>query len=521
MSPPVEQGATVAPLAAVRSFWQPILRRKWLFAVVFLAVLGCVAVVTLLTPPEYRSQAKLFLRLGRENAAVEPLTAVGHETLLALPPTREEEVNSVTELIASQQVVGKVVDELGTQFVLGNEESLMSNATEVAQTTLKLRLTRADVPTDQQPLSTALGAANGAEVPSMGSDSVVRDKAVRHVLSHLTVSAERKSLIITVEYDGRSPETAKTILQAILQTYIELHTNMYRVEGAYEFLKEHADEHRRRLLAAEDELSELRNQTGLASLVEQRSLLLQQLSHTQDELMRAEVELNSRREAVAALEHALAATPTTRVAETTTGVANQGFDLMRQRLFELEVQEQKFRSIYTEEHFELENIRREIAELRGLLKEQPFDRIEQKTALNKNHEDLQLSLLIEKKELAVVQSREAALRGQTKQLEQQVASMNKNALKIERLEREVALLETSYRQYAENVEQARMDETIRQHQLSNISIAQTPTWPARPVWPNLLLNGLLGLFAASAAATGSAWMWDRRGTAARLAGTAM
>src|SRR3954468_17162847 len=77
-------------------------RRKKQFAIIFCSVIACVAAATLLTTREYRSQAKLFLRLGRENASVEPLTAVGENKLIALPPSFEEEMNSVVDLISSK-----------------------------------------------------------------------------------------------------------------------------------------------------------------------------------------------------------------------------------------------------------------------------------------------------------------------------------------------------------------------------------------------------------------------------------
>src|SRR5436189_2327487 len=93
-------------------------RRKKQFALVFCIVVACVAIATLLATREYRSQAKLFLRLGRENASVEPLTAAGENRLVALPPTFEEEMNSVMDLISSKGNVSRVVDLLGPAYVM-------------------------------------------------------------------------------------------------------------------------------------------------------------------------------------------------------------------------------------------------------------------------------------------------------------------------------------------------------------------------------------------------------------------
>src|SRR5262245_10376702 len=71
-----------------------IVSRHWpAMAAFFFVVLAAVAGVTAVLPPSYRSQAKLFLRLGRENVTLDPTAALGQTPAVALPATRENEVN--------------------------------------------------------------------------------------------------------------------------------------------------------------------------------------------------------------------------------------------------------------------------------------------------------------------------------------------------------------------------------------------------------------------------------------------
>ena len=64
-------------------------RKKKLLRFLYLFLTG-MALVTLLSPKEYRSQAKLFVRLGRDSA---PTATSGQKTIVVMPQSRESEIN--------------------------------------------------------------------------------------------------------------------------------------------------------------------------------------------------------------------------------------------------------------------------------------------------------------------------------------------------------------------------------------------------------------------------------------------
>ena len=74
---------------------------------------------------------------------------------------------------------------------------------------------------------------------------------------------------------------------------------------------------------------------------------------------------------------------------------------------------------------------------------------------------------------------------------------------IAQLERDKTLVSNKYFQYAENLEQARIDEALEDSRVSSISLAQEPTYTEKPASPSKLLVGLgslvlaFGLTAAS------------------------
>ena len=85
---------------------------------VFVLVMGAAVAVTVLSPRVYRSEAKLFVRLGRENATLDPTATLGRDPIVAVPVMRDSEINSVVEILASRSLAEQVVDALGPQTIL-------------------------------------------------------------------------------------------------------------------------------------------------------------------------------------------------------------------------------------------------------------------------------------------------------------------------------------------------------------------------------------------------------------------
>src|SRR5258708_17214696 len=93
-------------------------------AVVFGAVLFLVVVFILLSSRAYRSTAKLFVRLGRENVTLDPTATFGQTPVVAVPPTRENEINSVVEILRTRALLEEVVDRVGPAAILGEGDLL-------------------------------------------------------------------------------------------------------------------------------------------------------------------------------------------------------------------------------------------------------------------------------------------------------------------------------------------------------------------------------------------------------------
>src|SRR5260370_316256 len=226
-----------------------VFRHKGKMIAFFLVVMGAVAIYTLLCPRAYRSQAKLFVRLGRENATLDPTATVGQAPVVAVPQSRENEINSSVEILNSRILLERVVDSVGPRAILDGRE----------------------------PSSTEEGDAAAGEEE--------RYRAITRLGTRLSVEPVKKSNVILVSYDGPTPEIAQTVVSKLVSYYQERHIQLNRNPGAHQFFAEQTARQRSQLTRAEEELRDLKNETGLIVPEAQRQILVSRLGRLQDELL--------------------------------------------------------------------------------------------------------------------------------------------------------------------------------------------------------------------------------------------
>ena len=76
--------SSVTSGGGVREVCLVLLRHKGKSLSFFVIVVAGVAIITSLLPKEYRSAAKLFVRLGRENAILDSAATLGQSPIVAI-----------------------------------------------------------------------------------------------------------------------------------------------------------------------------------------------------------------------------------------------------------------------------------------------------------------------------------------------------------------------------------------------------------------------------------------------------
>src|SRR6185436_11500093 len=160
---------------------------KMLLAFVLVVAGGLVYLAT--AEREYQSEAKMFVRPGRESVTVDPIVTNGQAVTMA--DARESEINGIAEMLRSRALLEKVVDQLTPEGILEKEPGAKSIGDYLA-------------PLDSVNL-------NPAKVYSL------RDKAIRRMTKNLRILTSKKSSIVTISYEARDPALAQKALENLLK----------------------------------------------------------------------------------------------------------------------------------------------------------------------------------------------------------------------------------------------------------------------------------------------------------------
>ena len=128
-------------------------------------------------------------------------------------------------------------------------------------------------------------------VPSGGQEIGPRDQAIRRLKKSLRVEPVLETNVVQVSYQSRDPDLSQRVVSEVIDNYLEEHVRIHSAPGAHEFLMDHLERLDGELASAEKQLVDLRQETGLVSPLEQRSVLVESLGTLKSELYTLEATL--------------------------------------------------------------------------------------------------------------------------------------------------------------------------------------------------------------------------------------
>ena len=420
-------------------------RHKKKAVLFFCTVFAGTVLFTLLVPRQYQSEGKLFVRLGRENTTLDPTATLGQNPIVAIPQSREREINSEVEILHSRALIEKVVDSLGPEKIIGRDD---------------------------------------------------REKAIRRVAKKLKIEAAKKSSVINVTYWGPTPELCQSVVAKLIDTYLDAHVRLNRTHGSHEFFAEQTRRLHEKLSRNEAALRDLKNETGLASPKAQRTQIVTRIGRLEDDLLKTEESRAMEEANVRQLRLKSASLPVTQVEETS-GFGDEGTNRMRERFYALQLRQKEAQSKYTDEHPKMRQVHEQIAAARKILEQEEKTLKQITREPGRLRHEAELALLVAEPKLASLEAQSGQLKSQLAAVRLQLIKLNEDELRVAVAQREVDLLETDYRKYSMNLEQTRIDQQLEVQRMSNISVVQPASFEPLPVRPRILLNLLLGFCAAT------------------------
>ncbi len=447
-------------------------RRRRLAAFVFLAILAVTVAYQVLAPRSYQSESKLLARLGRENAMLDPTVAPGQQGIVAIPQSREDEINSIVEVLRSRALLEGVVDELGPHAILGQRAD--SEDGPVTADGVHGWTTQAAV----QARRLIGGAAAWVKFQLQGPPAGDREQALQRLEKSLRVQCARRSNVVEISCESHSPEQAQKIVSAVVERFRAEHLRLHRADGSREFFETQAHQTREQLDRVAAALRDLKTAAGLTAAEDQRRLLASRLSEFEVEMERVGTAQAASAARIAALRSKLAQLSPTETTAETSGVGNFAADTMRSQLYALEMQEKEYASKYTDNHPRLVELRRKLAEARQVYAMEEPTRTQVTVAPSKSHQEVQTALLVEEPKLAALQAESDGLKHAIAKTRDEIRLMNEADTRLAQLQRESDLLETAYKRYSAGLEEARIDEALLGRLMSNICVVKQASFEA-------------------------------------------
>ena len=236
------------------------LKNHWFSAaVVFVGTAVAAVLAMFFLPRSYVSEAMIFVKLGRETVSLDPTATTG--STISVLDTRDNEINSIRDMLYSRGIIERVVDRIGPEIILGDA-----------------KLT--DEVKERDPL----------EKDYLNSP---RQQAIKALVEDTYVVSTRKSSVLILHAEASSPELAQRILKEYLDVYQTMHTSAHQTPESNGFFQQQSQLLRRQWQESLKALQVAKEDAGVVSIEGARENLKAQTFTIESSLMGAISSLSS------------------------------------------------------------------------------------------------------------------------------------------------------------------------------------------------------------------------------------
>lgn len=422
-----------------------------------------IAAVTYSLPRTYYSEARLLVKAGGWENTVDAGGSIGPAVSYFEP--RENEINSILELLNSRAVLEGVVDMLGTAAILDR-----GPIPDLAQTS--------DAPrTAAQPDAT-------------------RQRAIAALEQQMHIWVPKRSNTIFLRCEANSPELAQAINSAYLAAYQRVHAEANSTKGSFEFFAEQQRLLREKWEQATGQLRDANDKLGVSTLAARRASLEGQVGDVQKSLLANETDAAATAGRIASLRKSLQATP--EFTETARAEnANAAADVMRGNLYTLQIRQKELLARYTLEHPLARDINDQVESLEALLQKEGRTRVQSTSSLNPAWSQLNSSLLEETSRLDALTAGTQRLKQQQTELLSQLRKLNHDEIQLGQLQQAADVAEKNSFETSQRLEQARIHRELADERISKVNVFQTPSFVSQAIAPKRSLILALGAFVSA------------------------
>jgi uncharacterized protein involved in exopolysaccharide biosynthesis len=462
--------------SSLRDFLHVLFKRKVQILLFFFATVCTVTIGTFLMKPTYEATSQILVKIGRENLYVPTVPNSGNNPVINV--NREEQINSEIEILKSPSLATQVVRALGPATLYEGLDDPKSGF---------LASLKPSSPTPISPV----------------------EAAVLKFEKDLSVEAIKKSNVIQVNYKNSDPRVAAAVVNALVSLFMDRHLAVFKNPESYSFFEEQSRILRNQLTDAEKRLEAFKKKHDLSSLDEQRSLLLKEDSALHTALNLTESQIVETRNRLKQLRLQLDRVPRTVPQSESVDHNPLIINTLQASLVELELKEKKLLDKYTEQSRLVQNVRDEIAMVRQKLTDQEQKRYgNSSSGLNLTYQRLEDDLLGNEAELSALEAKRNTQSAQLAEYQDQLNNLNRVEVELNQLSQQVEVYRQNYRLYLTKFEESRISSAMDTEKITNVSLLEAATAPAKPIRPKKLLNLVLGVFLGAFGGLGLAFFME-------------
>ena len=444
---------------SLRDLCYVVFRHRIAALLVAVVTFGAFGGAALLLPAEYRSEAALLVKGGRDLRVDPAFAAAG--PVFGADQSQASRINSEIEIMKSEPLLARVAEEVGL------------------------------VPAD-------------ADSPS-ARGRIRRERVLNETRENLRAESAEDNDVIHLAYEDSDPDRARLFLATLVELYRERHVEVHSSEEAVEFLASQADELARRVAEREEELRALKLASGIESVDEYRRILIERIAEREAAVAEVGRSIVAAEAQIEVLEEQLAAAPEMTVVRLSEGVPAEAYEGLVAHLYTLRLERLGASRNYTADSRVLRDLDERIAGAEAMLAGETPTRAPIVHGPNENRIRIERTLLEERSNLASLLARRETLTDQHEKALAERDRFHGFEAEMRRLQRELNIATSAYERAANSLESARVDRALENGLYDGVRVVQEATLPAEPAGPHRGFLTLLGLAVAAFLSTGVAF----------------
>ncbi|HEY1679798.1 MAG TPA: hypothetical protein VGG04_18930 [Candidatus Sulfotelmatobacter sp.] len=448
-----------------------LFRQRRVFVGVFLGVLAAAALYATFGT-SYHATMRVLVRRGRADA---PMGAAENAPLdLTRLATSEEDLNSEVELLRDDDVMRKVVEEIG----IGRPDWLNF-------------------------LHSGAGDAGRIE------------RAARRLAHNIKVEPVKKSNLIAIDYSAGDPQAAAKVLRTLAQVYLDKHKVVHRPGGEFEFFEQQTTEAANRLETSKQHLLKFTADHGVIAAAQQRDLALGKLSELDISARQTSIDLAETQQRIRVLQEQLSSLPERTTTQVHTADNPELLKADKSSLLDLQLKRTQLLTKFEPAHRLVREVDQQIVQTQSAIAGESQSPVRDETTdKNPQFEWAKSELQHAQVQLKGLKAREAATTVQAADYREMSARLGDDAVTQQQLIDDEKAAEENYLLYVKKQEEVRMADALDRRGIVNVAIAEQPVAPALPAWSAWMVMAV-GFVAAGGAGAGAAFTADYLNSAFR------